>query len=183
MIETARLTLRPWIEADKPAFHDIINTPAMMAFFGGVAPREQIDALIDGQIDSQARDGLSMWAVEWKADGSLTGICGLRRHRAYSGTPVDEELEVGWRIGERFWGQGVAREAAEASIAWGWAHRPEPRIAAWVHPDNARSWGLMLRLNMVRHPELDFHHPMFAADDPVGECIVYAIDRPYSGMA
>lgn len=178
MIESARLILRPWVEADKPAFHDLVNTPAMMTYFGGVAPRDRIDAIIDGQIASQARDGLSMWAVETKADRALAGICGLRRHRTYSGTPVDEELEIGWRIGERFWGQGIARESAEASLAWGWANRPEPRIACWVHPDNARSWGLMLRLGMHRLAQLDFHHPHFAADDPVGACIVYGIDRP-----
>lgn len=178
MIETARLVLRPWVEADKPAFHDLVNTPAMMEYFGGVAPRAHIDALLDGQVASQANDGLSMWAVDWKANGSLAGICGLRRHRAYSGTPVDDELEIGWRIGERFWGQGVAREAATASLAWGWAHRSEPRIAAWVHPDNDRSRGLMLRLGMLRRPELDFQHPLYAADDPIGTCIVYTIDRP-----
>lgn len=178
MIETGRLILRPWTEADKPAFHDVVNTPAMMEFFGGVASRDKIDALLDGQMESQACEGLSMWAVDWKADRSLAGICGLRRHRAYSGTPVDEELEIGWRIGERFWGQGVAREAAQASLDWGWAHRPEPRIAAWVHPDNDRSWGLMLRLGMVRRPELDFQHPLLPPDDPLGACITYAIDRP-----
>lgn len=178
MIETERLVLRPWAGADKQAFHDVVNTPAMMEYFGGTAPREKIDALIDGQMASQAADGLSMWAVDVKADGSLAGICGLRRHRSYSGTPVDDELEIGWRIGERFWGKSLAREAAQASLDWGWAHRTEPRIAAWVHPDNARSWGLMLRLGMAHRPELDFQHPLYRADDPSGACVVYTIDRP-----
>lgn len=178
MIETARLILRPWAEADRPAFHELVNTPAMMTHFGGVAPRDRIDALLDGQMESQARDGLSMWAVDWRADGCLAGICGLRATRPYRGTPVDDELEIGWRIGERFWGQGVAREAAEASLAWGWAHRDEARIAAWTSVPNTRSWGLMLRLGMRHRPELDFQHPLFAGDDPVGACIVYTIDRP-----
>lgn len=178
MIETDRLILRPWTEADKRAFHDVVNTPAMMEFFGGVAPREKIDTLLDNQMAGESEFGFSMWAVDWKADGSLAGICGLRRSRVYSGTPVDHELEIGWRIGERFWGQGVAKEAAQASIAWGWANQADRRIAAWVHPDNARSWGLMIRLGMNRHPELDFQHPMYAPADPLGACIVYAIDRP-----
>lgn len=178
MIETPRLVLRPWTEADKPAFHDVVNTPAMMEYFGGVAPRAKIDALLEGQMESQVRDGLSMWAVDWRADGSLAGICGLRRHRSYSGTPVDDELEIGWRIGERFWGQGVAREAAAASLNWGWMHRDEPRIAAWTNLPNTRSWGLMLRLGMRHAPELDFHHPLYAAADPLGDLVTYVIDRP-----
>ena len=62
MIEADRLVMRPWREADKPGFAAIINTPAMMTHFGGVAPREQIDA----QMAGQASDGFSMWAVDWR---------------------------------------------------------------------------------------------------------------------
>ncbi|TPG43225.1 N-acetyltransferase [Sphingomonas koreensis] len=178
MIETERLVLRTWREADKPAFHDIINTPAMMAHFGGIAPRAAIDALIDMMIAAQDRDGYSMWAVETKADGALAGICGLRHQIGYPELPVYGELEIGWRIAECWWGQGVAREAAEASLAWGWANTDFARIAAWTSIGNTRSWGLMTRLGMKRHAELDFHHPKVATDDPDGDMIVYAIDRP-----
>lgn len=178
MIETERLVLRPWREADKPAFAAIINMPAMMAHFGGVKPRAEIDPLIDQQMASQARDGCSMWAVETRADGALAGICGVRWQTLYPGTPVFGELEAGWRIAERWWGQGVAREAAAASLAWAWANTDAPRVAAWTSRANVRSWGLMERLGMGRVSTLDFHHPRVAADDPEGDMIVYAIDRP-----
>lgn len=178
MIETERLILRPWREADKPAFHDIINTPAMMTHFGGVAPREQIDALIDMMIEAQNRDGCSMWAIDMKADGALAGICGVRVQRGYENLPVYGEFEIGWRIAEAHWGAGVAREAAEASLAWAWANTDAPRVAAWTSADNDRSWGLMRRLGMVRAAELDFHHPKFALDDPDGMMIVHTIARP-----
>jgi RimJ/RimL family protein N-acetyltransferase len=178
MIETERLTLRPWCEADKPAFHDIINTPAMMAHFGGVAPRESIDALVDMMIEAERRDGCSMWAVDWRETGALVGICGVRIQRSDETLPVYGELEIGWRIAEACWGQGVAREAAEASLAWAWANTEAPRVAAWTSTGNRRSWGLMERLGMVRTPELDFHHPRYAADDPDGAMIVYTIARP-----
>jgi RimJ/RimL family protein N-acetyltransferase len=178
LIETPRLILRPWREADKPAFHDIINTPAMMAHFGGVAPREAIDALIDMMIEAQARDGCSMWAVETKPDRALAGICGVRVQRSYEDLPVYGELEIGWRIAEAHWGTGVAREAADASLAWAWANTDVPRVAAWTSADNTRSWGLMRRLGMGRAPALDFHHPKFEPDDADGAMIVYTIARP-----
>jgi RimJ/RimL family protein N-acetyltransferase len=178
MIETDRLILRPWREADKPAFHDIINTPAMMAHFGGVAPRESIDALVDMMIEAERRDGCSMWAVDWRETGALVGICGVRIQGSDETLPVYGELEIGWRIAQAYWGQGVAREAAEASLAWAWANTGAPRVAAWTSTANRRSWGLMERLGMGRAPELDFHHPRYAADDPDGAMIVYAIARP-----
>ena len=177
MIETPRLILRPWVEADKPAFHDIINTPAMMVHFGGVRPRADIDALIDKLIANQAKDGHTMWAVEHKADRALAGVCGVRIS-GYPGTGVSDELEIGWRIAERYWGTGVAREAAEASIAWGWANTDRPRISAWTNAANNRSWGLMLRLGMVRREDLDFDHPLYTVGDPLGRMVVYTIDRP-----
>jgi RimJ/RimL family protein N-acetyltransferase len=176
MIETSRLTLRAWTEADKPAFVALVNTPVMMEHFGGVAEPSKVAALIDAQMANQARDGHCMWAVETR-EGELAGICGLRIG-GHAGTPVPEELEIGWRIGERWWGQGIAREAAEASIAWGWARTTRPRIAAWTSRGNMRSWGLMERLGMTHRPALDFTHPSFAPDDPVGAMIVYTIDRP-----
>ncbi len=177
MIETERLRLRPWQGADKPAFAAIINTPAMMEHFGGVAPRAQIDALLDAQMAGQAADGFSMWAVEMRDTGALAGICGLRR-MPRPDTPVTGDLEIGWRIAQPQWGTGVAREAAAASLAWGWANTDFPRCIAYTVAENARSWGLMLRLGMHRRAELDFRHPNYAVEDPQGAMVVYAIERP-----
>ncbi|MDT8758006.1 GNAT family N-acetyltransferase [Sphingomonas psychrotolerans] len=175
MIETGRLILRGWREADKPGFHALVNTPAMMAHFGGPVARARHDELIDRQIDQQARFGHCMWAVELRGSGELAGICGLRIG-GHPNTPVVEELEIGWRIGEKFWGQGIAREAAEASLAWGWSHTDRARIAAWTVIGNKRSWGLMERLGMRRRADLDFRHPDHSEDDPFGAMIVYAIE-------
>lgn len=177
MIGTPRLTLRPWRAEDKDAFAAIINTPAMMQHFGGVAPREQIDALVDAQVAGQAADGFSMWAVDWRATGELAGIVGLRR-AYHPDTPITGELETGWRIAERHWHAGVAREAAAAAMAWGWANTRFPRIVAYTTAGNAPSWGLMLRLGMTRRADLDFHHPRYGPGDPNGTMVVYAVDRP-----
>lgn len=177
MITTERLILRPWREVDKPVFHALANTPAMMAHFGGPVPQAKHDAIIDRMIDQQARHGHCMWAVEMRDTGEMAGVCGIRIG-GHQNTPVPEELEIGWRIGEKFWGQGIAREAAEASIAWGWANTERPRITAWTVIGNKPSWGLMERLGMQRRADLDFRHPEYASEDPFGAMIVYAIDRP-----
>lgn len=177
MIQTERLILRPWREEDKPVFHALVNTPRMMEHFGGPTTREKHDAILDRMIDQQARNGHCMWALELRETGELIGVCGLRIG-GHPGTPVPEELEIGWRLGEAYWGQGLVREAAEASLAWGWANTDRPRIAAWTVIGNTRSWGLMERIGMVRRADLDFRHPDYGVDDPFGAMIVYAIDRP-----
>lgn len=177
MIETERLRLRPWREDDKAPFHELANTPAMMEYFGGPVAREKHDAIIDKMIDQQARFGHCMWLVELRDTGEMAGVCGIRIG-GHPNTPVPEELEIGWRIGEKFWGRGIAREAAEASLAWGWANTGRARIAAWTVIGNRRSWGLMERLGMRRRADLDFRHPDYAEGDPFGAMVVWAIDRP-----
>lgn len=178
MIQTARLTLRPWREADKPAFAAFANTPTMMRWFGGVQAQAAMDSYIDRQIAHQADRGHSMWAIETRHDGALVGVCGLQKAAHYAGTPVDGLLETGWRVAEPLWGRGIAREAAEAAIAWAWANTDDALVAAWTNPAHTRSWGLMERLGMRRRPDLAFHHPRYAPGDPNGAMLVYAIDRP-----
>jgi RimJ/RimL family protein N-acetyltransferase len=176
MIETDRLILRPWREADRVAFARIINTPAMMVDFGGVRTAEQIDRLFDKRVADQERHGHSFWAVELRKQAELIGSCGVRVAHDYPDTPVEGMRELGWRIAETHWRQGYAREAAQAAIAWSWANTDEQLLAAWTTPDNYRSWGVMERLGMTRRRDLDFVDR--DGSSPHVELSVYTLERP-----
>ncbi len=176
-LATPRLILRAWRESDRAHFAAMSADPEVMAHLGGVQDRAASDATVDRLAAGQDKDGCCFWAIEDKASGDFLGFCGLRKG-GHAGTPVPDELEIGWRLKREAWGQGFAREAAEASLAWGWANRPEPRIAAWTVPENRASWGLMQRLAMVHRPDLDFRHPNFPADHPLSQHLVYVIERP-----
>ncbi len=178
VIETDRLTLREWRDADIEPLAAMGRDPAVMVHLGGVQDRAESHAMIERVRATQARQGHCFWAVERSVDRAFLGFCGLRLG-GHAGTPVPEELEIGWRLGRSHWGQGYAREAAEASIAWGWTNTDRARIVAWTVPANTASWGLMIRLGMSHRPELDFAHPSFTPDHPLSAHIVYAIDRPH----
>ena len=176
MIETERLILRPWRDEDGPEFARVTNTPAVMEHLGG--PREPYDwrTLVADQTALQSQHGFCFWIVERKADGALLGFCGLEPDAI--GPFGANDIEIGWRLREDAWGQGYAREAAQASLAWGWANLTVPSIHAMTLPANHRSWGLMERLGMIRRPDLDFGHPAFVEDHPLRRHIVYAAERP-----
>ena len=178
MIETERLRLRPCVEADKPIFAAILNTPAMTAKLGGVRSCAAMDALVDKRIVDQARHGFSYWAVELREAGALIGTCGIRIASNYPGTPVAGMHETGWRIAEAYWGRGYATEAARAALDWAWATLDVETIAAWTTAANRRSWRVMERLGMVRTPALDFIRPGHEPGDPLGAMCVYTIARP-----
>ena len=177
MIETERLILRHWRDEDRAPFAEMSADPQVMLHLDGPVGREASDAVIDRLAREGRERGHTFWAIERKEDGAMLGFCGLRRG-GHAGTAVPDELEIGWRLRREAWGKGYAREAALASLDWGWAHRDAPRIAAWTVTANAASWGLMERIGMVRRPELDFDHPRFAPGHPLCRHIVYAIGRP-----
>jgi RimJ/RimL family protein N-acetyltransferase len=140
-----------------------------------------IDAALVRQRASQAENGYCFWAVERREDGAMIGFCGLKP--GPEGTPLHDLTEIGWRFRRDTWGQGLAREAAQASLDWAWANLDEhsdvgARIWAMTVLGNSRSWGLMERLGMKRHPDLDFDHPGLLADDPLRPHISYSIGRP-----
>lgn len=176
MIETPRLTLRSWRDADRDAIAEMGRDPEVMVYLGPVHSRAESDAAIDRMIGFEATHGFTFWAVVRRGTGDLLGMCGLKP--GATGTPIEGEVEIGWRLGRAHWGHGYAHEAAAAALAFGWANTPAPRIAAITTESNARSWRLMERLGMVRDPALGFRHPAVPEDSPLKFHVTYFAHRP-----
>ena len=173
MIETDRLIIRTWTDADREPFAAMSADPQVMATLGPPMSRAESDALIDRLIALQARDGHCFWAVERKSDGAFIGWNGL----IIGSRPIAGELEIGWRLARGAWGAGYATEAARAALDWGFANRPVPRIVAITAAINTRSQAVMRRLGMARQLDLDFDHPQVPDGDPLQPHVTYYLDR------
>ena len=175
MIDTARLILRSWRDADVDPFHAICSDPLVMAMLGPVMSREQVATRI-GQMQAMQQElGHCFWAVERRDDARLIGWCGVIRGDA---GPVDGKAELGWRLASDCWGQGYASEAARGALAWTFAHLPDDAAWAITSVENRASRAVMDRLGMVYLPELDFDHPGVAANSPLLRHVTYRIGRP-----
>lgn len=173
MIETDRLILRAPEERDRAPLRAMWADRRVMADLGPVKSAGDSDATIARHA---AYAPLGFWVVERREDGVVAGFCGLKP--GAPNTPIADMLEIGWMLAVDSWGQGFAREAAAASLAWGWANRPEGGIFAITARQNLKSRKLMERLGMTYVPALDFHHPLFPADDPRVDTVTYRIARP-----
>jgi len=178
MIETERLILRAWREEDVPEFARVTNTPAVMEYLGGVKEPEAFRGSFERVTVSQEKNGFCFWIVERRSDSALLGFCGLKVGNT---SPIDGEIEIGWRLREDAWGQGYAREAAMATLDWAWRNLSCDRVVAITAAANTRSWGLMERLGMRRLHDMDFEHPDVPIGNKARAHITYAIDRPASG--
>ncbi|MEJ6005863.1 GNAT family N-acetyltransferase [Paucibacter sp. AS339] len=88
--------------------------------------------------------GLGLWAVERASDGELMGMCGLLQ-RDYLPVP-----DIGYAFLPRYWGQGYAREAAQACRDYAHEVLGEPLLMASTATFNDDSGRLLEAIGM-RH--------------------------------
>lgn len=134
-LTTARLILRPFAAEDAGPLQRILAQDQILRYFPRPDPpdRARVERLIDGQLQHWEEHGLGWWAVELAGSGELLGWCGLQH------LPETSEVEVGYLLGRPHWGQGLATEAARASLRWGFETHGLRSITGIVHPENAAS--------------------------------------------
>ena len=175
-IETERLILREWRDEDVPILHRMGNDPRVMEFLGPQQTLDEAMEIVARQQDIQRNLGYCFWVIERKTDATLIGFCGLKP--GPEATPLEGKTEIGWRLAHDHWGLGYAREAAQASLDWGFAHLADNAIWAITVAANIRSWNLMERLGMTRQHNLDFDHPGVPIGSSLKRHITYRIGRP-----
>ncbi len=179
MIETDRLLLRQWRDADRAPFAALNADPEVMRHFPAVQTRAESDAGVDRQVASIRDRGHGFWAVERKADGVFLGFTGVKATGAdlpFAGAP-----EVGWRLARHAWGAGYASEAARAAVEQAFAVTDAAEIVSFTAATNAPSQAVMRRIGMRRTPERDFDHPALPKGHRLERHVVYTLGR--SGRA
>ena len=163
-IRTDRLLLREWRESDREPFAAVNADPVVMEHLGAPLTRAQSDALVAEIRTHFAVHGYGLWAVE--VAGELAGFTGLK----WSEWTGERALEVGWRLGPRWWGSGYATEAARAALDVGL--RQVPEVVSFTAVVNERSQRVMQRLGMRRVREFD--HPRADVPPHLRRHVLYA---------
>ena len=174
MIATERLVLRGWRPEDLDPFAALNADPEVMRHFPAPLTREESDALAERNRLHIDDHGWGLWAVERKLDGAFLGFTGLARPRPPH--PLQNEVEVGWRLARFAWSHGYASEAARASLDFGFNELGLSRIVSFTAVENERSQAVMRRIGMTRAPELDFDHPALKGHR-LERHVVYVISR------
>ncbi|NXY99576.1 GNAT family N-acetyltransferase [Streptomyces sp. BR123] len=168
-IRTPRLLLRRWDEDDLAPLSEINADPAVMRWIGDGSPLdlEQTADEIERWEDEWDEEGFGLFAVELLGSGELVGAVGLS---------VPEHLpellpavDLRWRLGRQYWGQGYASEAAQAALEFALQDRGLDRVIAVVRAGDRASDRVAEKLGMA--PEAE------ATDPEHGHLLrVYGID-------
>lgn len=174
-LETPRLWLRQWTEADFPAFADLCADAETMRYFPSVLTQAQSDAMAQRCLDLINQRGWGFWAVEEKSSQQFIGFLGL--HVPSVGLPFSPCVEIGWRFARTHWGKGLATEGARAALDLAFQELALPEVVSFTALSNLRSERVMQRLGMVRD-EKTFAHPALPDGHPLQEHVLYRIKRP-----
>jgi len=147
LLETPRLTLRPWQVSDLDSLAEICSDPVVMKYVGSGEPWpvERCFAFIKKNTRLLKERGYCQWAVELKDSLKMIGFCGF--------VPYEGNVEIGWRLASRCHGLGLGLEVANAALQFA-QHAGMPRVGARVQTENAASLRLAQRLGMTKTASL-----------------------------
>jgi len=140
-IETPRLKLRPYTEADIPELLPLIGTREVAATTLRIAhPYTEQDANAFLEL---AKDPDKLWlAITLRSDGRQIGGVGLRVEKQH------QHAELGYWLGVPFWGHGYATEAAADILRYGFETLALHRIFASHFKHNQASGRILKKIGM-----------------------------------
>lgn len=140
VLETERLRLRAFREKDLDPWAAVTADPAVVRYLGNAGfSREETWRRIASSTGAWLILGYGYWAVERRADGALIGHVGFADFKRDMRPSIEGRPEMGWVFAAHAHGQGFAREAVAAGLAWADANLKATEIVAIIDPANAPS--------------------------------------------
>ncbi len=157
--QTPRLLIREIETYDAGAVFELNQNPNVILYTSDPAFKTIEDArhLIETVIKQQYKSYRhGRWAVLLKDTGTFIGWCGLKF------MPELNQVDLGYRFMETYWGKGFATEAAMASLHYGFAQFNYNQIIGRVMKQNMQSIKVLKKCGMTFSHEAELHeHPAY----------------------
>lgn len=144
-IHTSRLKLSPYSTEDLDALHRIFIDPQVRKYLcdDSMMPREWVATEIENNTKCFEQHGFGQWSIFLKDTSELIGFCGFRFF--YDNSP---ELQLLYGLLPQYWGKGLATEATEAMIQYGFTEHKFEQIISATDLGNIASARVMERVGM-----------------------------------
>ena len=144
ILETPRLFLRQFTEADASLIRQLNSEPGVLQYIPEPVPEsdERARQIIADIILPQYKNNLGRWAVHLKETNEFIGWCGLKWLKE------TDEIDLGYRFIPAAWGKGYATEAASHTLKYGLQQLQLKKIVAQAHIDNIASQKVLEKIGM-----------------------------------
>lgn len=149
--ETKRLVLDKWRGSDWTDLRPIATDVQVMRYITGGVPwtDDQIQAFVERQVTELSKRNFCRWKLLRKPSRETIGFCGVGFWRDAP------DPEIGWWLARRWWGQGLATEAARAALQHAFQHAGLERIISIARPENTASTRIMEKIGLTRECEFE----------------------------
>lgn len=141
-LQTPRLYLREFTLADVELLYNMHQDPAITRYTGDPMPWDSLahtEKVLTEAILPQYQNGIGRWAVHLKQTHEFIGWCGLKQ--------VDDEIDLGYRYIQKYWGNGYAYEAAQAVLNFG-VQQQLPNIVGCAAIENTASVKILEKIGL-----------------------------------
>ena len=170
ILETKRLILRHQVIEDLDALWALYCNPNITKYIPD-APSTRAEAReeLEWHMHGHPRHPeLGLWATIHKETGKFIGRCGL--------LPWDiegvHEVEVAYTIAQEYWGRGLASEAAQGILKYGFEQLNLARLICLIEPENIASQRVAEKMGMSLEKKVDL--PLDGVNYPT---LIYSIKK------
>lgn len=145
---TERLILRPWQEQDAESLYQCAKNPNVGPI-AGWPPHQSIEE--SKKIIEKVFCGKECYAVCMQSDNIAIGCIELKLNGYTDMTDKDDECELGYWLGQEFWGQGFIPEAARELIRHGFEDLKMNIIWCGYYDGNIKSKRVQEKVGFIYH--------------------------------
>jgi [ribosomal protein S5]-alanine N-acetyltransferase len=153
ILETERLVLRRLRMTDLDALFALYSDEEIRRYFpDGTLTREETMEELEWFLHGHpAHPELGLWATILKDTNAFIGRCGLLPWKIEE----RQEVEVAYLLDKKYWGQGLATEAARAILEYGFGTLGLSRLICLIDPLNGASQKVAEHIGMRLEQEVD----------------------------
>jgi ribosomal-protein-alanine N-acetyltransferase len=165
VLKTKRLVLREVTTKDAPWYYKHFNTWEMVDGQEHPGPKDMRTARKELKLyfaDNFAKGTGIRWGITLKGSDELIGSAGV-----YKWVKRTSQVETGYDLDPKYWGQGYMTEAMTAIIRYAFGKMNVNRIEALISPRNRHSQRLVRTLGFRKEGVLrehDFYNGKFTDD-------------------
>ena len=153
ILETKRLILRHLIMEDLADLFALYSDPEIRQYFPeGILNLKDTKEELEWHMNGHPKyPELGLWATIHKETSKFIGRCGLLPWE------IDGKLEVeiAYLLDKSFWHQGLATEAAQGILNYGFEKLNLPRLICLIDPENIASQRVAERIGMMLERKVD----------------------------
>jgi 8-oxo-dGTP diphosphatase len=166
--ETDRLVLRALEKNELPRLVELIgvwDVARWLAVLPYPYTMQNAEEFYSDMENAKACGDPQFYAIAAKTDGLLIGGVGLHPPRGKNA--VEGEVEIGYWLGNVYWGRGFMTEAARAVVAMSFARPATNFVAATTALDNVASQNVLCKLGLRNLGPVTRDYPALRGEDRV----------------